>query len=223
MTPAIIIPWRGGDPDREAAAQYVEKWVAQTGMPWMQVDVASYVTFSRAASKNYGAHQANWADVLIFNDADMIITHQAYRDMAEMAYDSGKLVIGYVEYCALDKPHSQRIYRGDFPDPFDAPRTVSNVAFSLGGIIAVRRDVFAEVGGYDERFKVWGNEDWAFAISCATVAGPWLRIEGPALHFFHEHATLYVDEDQLRANTDLLGRYNQIKNLDGLREVQRLT
>lgn len=221
MTPIVIIPWRGGDPDRESAAKYVEWWVAQSGYPWMQVD-SKHDTFSRAASKNRGARSAP-GDVLIFNDADMIITHQAYRDMAEMAYESGKLVIGYVEYCALDKPHSERIYRGDFPDPFDAPRTVSNVAFSLGGIIAVRRDVFAEVGGYDERFQGWGNEDFAFAISCATVAGPWLRIEGPALHFFHEHATLYVDEDQLRANAELLGRYNQIENLDGLREVQRLT
>lgn len=223
MNPAIIVPWRGGDPHREAAYDFVSRWVASTGMPWMTADSGDG-TFSRAASKNLGASRcASWADVFIFNDADMIVPVEQYHAAVEEAWATGNLVVAYVEYCALDEYHSKRIYAGDVA-PFSERHPVSNVAFSVGGVVAICRDRFYEIGGYDERFKGWGNEDFALAIAAGTLFGnPRPRLEGQALHFFHEHATLYVDEDQLQANAALLTRYNQIENADGLRQVQGLT
>jgi hypothetical protein len=221
MNPMIIVPWRAGDPDREAAHDYVTKHIASTGIPWFDVD-SNHEPFSRAASKNLGAAVLRRDDVLIFNDADMIIPVEQYRVLAQTAWDTGQLVIGYVEYCALDQLTSERFYKGH-TEPFVNRYPVSNVAFSLGGIVAIRNDRFIEAGGYDERFQGWGNEDFALAITCGTLFGnPLPRLEGQAIHFFHQHATLYVDDDQLKANAELLQRYNQITNIDGLREVQGL-
>lgn len=221
MTPVIIIPWRGGDPHREKAFDYVTKWIDQTGITRVWADSGAD-PFCRAESKNFGASEETWADVLIFNDADMIIPVDTYHELARLAWDTGNLCIGFVEYCALDQYHAARIYAGDVV-PFSVRHPVNNVGFSLGGVIAIRRDSFEEIGGYDERFRAWGNEDFALAIAAGTLFGnPLPRIEGQALHFFHEHATLYVDEDQLRANAELLTRYNQIENAVDLRKVQGL-
>jgi GT2 family glycosyltransferase len=222
VSAVVIFPWRPGDTHRERAFDYVRRWVHGSGVPTVSVDHERSATFSRAASKNLGARQANWADVLIFNDADMILPLDSYGEIAKVARDSHRMVIGYVEYCPFDAAISDQIYRGVYPDPFDAPSLVGTVQWSVGGIVAIRRDAFYDVGGYDERFRGWGCEDFAFAIACATVLGPNERLDGRAMHFFHEHATLYDNDDNQRFNAELLGRYNLLTSIEDLRALQDL-
>jgi cellulose synthase/poly-beta-1,6-N-acetylglucosamine synthase-like glycosyltransferase len=226
-TAQVIIPWRGGDPDRAAAYAFVDDWTASIGLPRIAVDAEDGApgVFHRAAAKNEGARLSAWADVLIFNDADMIIPRESYVELIDRAAESRKLVVGFFEYRTLEKATSQMVYDGQL-EPFDAPAFSSHGGFSLGGVIAIRQDAFAEVGGYDERFLGWCCEDTAFAIACITVLGspdaPYERLEGPGLHFFHEHATLYEDRNLEADNGQLLARYNNVHDVSELREVQGL-
>ena len=219
----MIFPWRPGDRDRESAFDYVRDWVASLGLPWTKADADPLDVFNRAASKNRGARQSAWADVLIFHDADMVIPRHVYPELVDTATSTGRLVVGFFEYRTLEKATSRMVYAGQIDDPFDAPAFTSHAGFSTGGVVAITREGFDTVGGYDERFRGWGCEDFALYIAALTVLGQPERLENSAVHFFHEHATLYEDRNLEADNGQLLARYNQVHDVDELRIVQGLS
>jgi GT2 family glycosyltransferase len=177
--------------------------------------------FSRAAAKNAGAKLAKmWEyDTIIFHDADMIVEQQAYEDLIAKAQETGKLVVGFTEYRALEKAATAWVTDG-MVDPWSAQVGKTLSGFSRGGIIAVTVEAFYDIGGYDERFRGWGCEDWAFSIAASTARGPFERLAYPAVHLWHEHGSATQDDNDERFNGALLARYNQITSIEDLRLVQ---
>lgn len=56
------------------------------------------------------------------------------------------------------------------------------------GILAVRADVWRDVGGMDERFAGWGAEDTAFRAALSTLHGEREPLPGTLGHLWHEPA-----------------------------------
>jgi len=54
-----------------------------------------------------------------------------------------------------------------------------------GGTLAIRKDAFVKVGGYDEQFVGWGGEDNEFYDRCTTLNG-WRYGRLPFVHLWHE-------------------------------------
>jgi N-terminal domain of galactosyltransferase len=219
----VGIPWRGGDAARERNCDYVTTYVENNVTSnWSVAGSDPAFPFSRAAARNDLAKMANADrfDVVVLHDADMIAPAGAYLEMAERAYDTGTLVIGFTEYRALGQPTSRKVINGRL-DPWEAPAVGTLTAWSLGGIVAIRTDVFARVGGYDERFVGWGCEDTAFAVSCAIVTGQACqRTANPAVHLWHPHGQYTARQRELEANAELLKRYNSARSIEDLRAVQ---
>src|SRR5690606_11084975 len=58
---------------------------------------------------------------------------------------------------------------------------------SISCAVAVRRDVWDAVGGFDEQFVGWGFEDTAFRIAVETLTDKPIHVEQAAcLHLWHE-------------------------------------
>jgi GT2 family glycosyltransferase len=224
MSALAVIPWYSTDPWRIKSMYYVTDHLKACGVEYLlQPDDPRIQPpkFNRARAKNEGAAMAkDWRyDTIIFHDADMIVEQQAYEDLIAKAQETGKLVVGFTEYRALEKAATAWVTDG-MVDPWSAQVGKTLSGFSRGGIIAVTVEAFYDIGGYDERFRGWGCEDWAFSIAASAVRGPFERLAYPAVHLWHEHGIATQDDNDERFNGALLARYNQIESIEDLRRVQ---
>lgn len=216
----IGVPWRGGDPWRERTYRHVLAHLTEAareacmGSPLVADDGSD--PFSRAGSRNQIMCDTD-ADVVILHDADMLAPLHAYSEMATLAHESSRLVIGYTEYRALDEDTSRSVLEGS--DPFRARPLGATWAWSRGGIVAIRRELWHAVGGMDERFRGWGCEDWAFEHAASVVLGPSVRVETPAVHLWHHHSSGAHPELET-ANSELMAAYMAATTPDELELVR---
>jgi GT2 family glycosyltransferase len=196
----VGVPWRGGDPWRERSFRYVCDHLHALGLVALPAD-SDHEPFSRAGSRNRAVRQASKADVVILHDADMVAPD--YEEMAELALETGQMVVGFSDYRPLDRATTEQVIAG--AEPFSATPVSVLTNFSVGGIIAITPDAWWAAGGMDERYVDWGCEDFAFANAAGAALGPVLRVKQPAVHLWHEHAADTNNPDQ-RNNSLLLAK-----------------
>lgn len=217
----IGVPWRGGDVVREASWRYVRTHLTRVAAAVTTADADFSQPFSRAASRNAAVDHAKraLADVVILHDADMLAPRGAYAEMASLAHETRRLVVGYTQYRALSEQSTRGVLRGE-KDPWAEAPLGTTEGWSVGGIIAIAPDAWDEIGGMDERFKGWGCEDFAFAHAASIVLGPNLRIGTSAIHLWHPHAN-GSDPEAETANAALMEQYLNCETAEQLRAVQR--
>lgn len=165
--------------------------------------------FSRAIAVNRAADAA-WetgADVVVVMDSDTIVSHHQIRSAVQIARATGTVAFGFYRYAALDEAGTRLIlggYDGDW-EPFVAYEFV----LTASSCLAVRRDLWDRVGGFDQRFVGWGWEDVAFSLACQTLGDGMHRVGGTAWHLWHESAVAAGDDRHplWRANRDLCRPY----------------
>lgn len=87
----------------------------------------------------------------------------------------------------------------------------SKLAVCHGLFFAVRRESFDRVGGFDERFIGWGEEDDAFVIAMRMLSGHVARIPATAYHLSHPRPPMaeIVASANFQQNMALGQRYRQ--------------
>lgn len=179
---AIVVPWRAGVADRERAWDWVRPWWESFGWPIFQVEHAGAAPFSRAWCINEGANRAWPWDYLVIIDADVFEEdRQQVLDGLESCRRSGRLTIPHTSGADLNAHGTQTLLMGrsgwDHSLAKRRPVCTSRVWI-------VPRDLFAEVGGFDERFHGWGHEDVAAFHSMRTLRGV-DQLPGTAYHLWH--------------------------------------
>lgn len=150
--------------------------------------------FNRSAAINTAARLADadgrW-DIGIVIDADIFLrVSQARAAIASAA--SGKVTWGHRRWRGFAPDHTKRVleprYDIDFGPEIDrddmdiyVERTNPR---SWSCFIAIPRDVWDDMGGFDERFVGWGYEDMAFK-SLVTSLYPWDLVNGDVYHLWH--------------------------------------
>lgn len=127
-----------------------------------------------------------------FGDADVIVA-DALWPCFELLGQGMLAAKPYRRLVDLDEEESQRVRAGDFAyAPVRASHAAPNreaigerIVFA-GGSVVLRRDVFAALGGWDERFRGWGGEDDALShrIERSRIACTELDTTA-ALHLWH--------------------------------------
>lgn len=196
MSVAVVVPWRGGDPDRERAWTWLSSWWARQHPDWdLVMGQAPDGPWCKAAAV---------ADALTRTDADTLIVVDADVYVPGIGEAVGMLTRRVV---AWTMPH-QRVYRltaagteqlittGLLPPPARSAPTRGNrpagarlVAEShkgkIGGGCVVLPRALYERAPMDPRFLGWGQEDEAWGRALTVLAGPPWRIPEPLWHLWH--------------------------------------
>jgi GT2 family glycosyltransferase len=131
---------------------------------------------------NVGARAAR-GKVLVFHDNDMLVP-QAYASELWARAQEGYEIINLKRFIFyLTEAHSGAIGAGErnlLAQPAEA--IVQNL--EAGGSVAMARDAFFAIGGYDEAFVGWGGEDNEF-WQRASTRKVWPYAYLPIVHLWH--------------------------------------
>lgn len=192
-TVAVLIPWRGGDPDRELAfAAILDRWDA-SGWEVFVGDSPADLPFNRSAAINAAAEEAGDWDVAVIVDADTWDNVTSCRKAASAVSRGGGAIVPWnVRYKLAQAGTAQFLAQGRKAvgakdlDPDDPTRVSGVPAHKRGGAIVVGREAWDSVGGFDEGFTEWGHEDRAFRLAVATLARGGLKeLPAKVWHLWH--------------------------------------
>lgn len=210
---SILIPFWGNDEHRKKLLNFVDdrlrrKWYGKIGT---EILIAGEEYLGRAGSRNLLASEAK-NDALVFLDADSYVPIEQILQAVYRAVVSG-WALPYMQYMSLDESATKRVLNHytmfaevqshDCDHVFPTPEWPDE---PVGGCVVVMRKAFEEVGGYDERFRGWGEEDRAFVMALETLVSPMSRIRGRLFHLWHERPGDF-DDPHFPANRQLCNRY----------------
>lgn len=179
MATDIIIPWRpAGDWWRTESFKYVSRYMEP--LRPLYVDDGSE-PFSRSGSKNLGAETSS-ADVIMFLDADTVIPHEQIVEAFEIAKE-GYFVYPFTYYHSISPRNTKLVFRGEIePAPIYSDW---NIGWATGGAMAMPRDLFYQMGAFDEGFIDWGMEDAALLVMARKAGIEVKKVEGNCYHLWH--------------------------------------
>lgn len=169
--------------------------------------------FNRSAAINAAAAEAGAWDVAVIADADSFVGRELAVAAINKAALSGLFVIGHSRLNHLTEEGSAKII-GGWQGNWE-PLIRFSMYDGCSSFVAVARDVWDAVGGFDEGFVGWGEEDIAFSLACQTLAprrggrsSGVVRMTGDCWHLWHPvQDTNDPDAEGYLANVERRQRY----------------
>lgn len=178
--------------------------------------------FNRSLGLNIAAELAgNW-HVAVFIDSDAYIDQEQLTKAIRLAVDTQKMVLPFDKVVEINElttmtqilPTGKLLFEPT-PEQIDRVRTEPTVTQSL--FVVVPRNIYEQIGGFDEGFVGWGGEDNAFYKAAEIVGGEVLRVPGNVYHLWHQPASReYQPQNGLRWRM-----YQQCQTREQLKSVQR--
>ena len=148
--------------------------------------------FNKAWGLNVGFKKSSGA-VVGFGDADMVMNAGALMAAYERCHSEFEAMKPYEDHVDLTPEESQSVRGGNWnfnPDRKGLPRNregVGEFVCFCGGLFLVRRGVYEELGGFDERFLGWGGEDDAMSSKLSRLGKhSGSASDQVACHLWHE-------------------------------------
>lgn len=170
-----IVVEQSASPEIQAS---LPSWVRYVHTPLPQSDMP----YCRSWTLNVGARLARGA-LLVFHDNDMLIP-ECYAAELWRRFKDGYDVINakrFVFY--LEEAETKRFFETAALLPDASSETVVQ-NLEAGGSVAMARDAFFAIGGYDESFVGWGGEDNEF-WERAHTRRVWAYGYLPIVHLWH--------------------------------------
>lgn len=206
---SLIVPWRGGDPNRERLWRFCRRyWTSHYPNFQLVTCDSGDEPFTRGRSINQGVEQAK-GDILVIADADTLVAHV---DEAVEIAERGEWSIAYQpgQYCALTEQATEVLLKTDPRGQIREPtrEECRERITSYSGVLAMPREAFEKVGGFDPRHLGWGSEDLSFMFALDTLWKPCVRASGWAIAPWHPHLEEdRFDQPHFKANEALCKRY----------------
>lgn len=215
----FVVPWRPDDGVRSELWAFCKAWWTERLPDAELVESPSPDgPFNRAAAINAGA-AGSW-DLLGVLDADVLCPPEQVREGIARARASDALTFPFERFSGLDKPSTRRVLAGGDPA---AGRVRFATRHHFSSVLIVPRRVWDVVGGFDERFVGWGQEDVAFAHVARMVA-PIERVPGKVFHLEHDsRAERGKGTPRYEANQALGRAYGTTRSLEEARAVREGT
>lgn len=184
MKIAVCVPHRPSHPDRvRNFARVRAEWDA-AGLPVFTGDCEG--EWKRAHAVNAACAQATDAEVLLVSDSDILLDAPLSQTLAacEAARKGNCYVVAFTTLIYLDM-QGREFWRQ---------------SMIWGGVFAIPRTLYDEIGGFDERFQGYGSEDKGFLVCASTLGGAKQRMPGLAFHLDHPEDTSRTNEASRQGN-----------------------
>jgi predicted glycosyltransferase involved in capsule biosynthesis len=219
--PPLLVPWRPDGGRRDELWAFCRRW-------WSDFEIIEGSSddgpFRRAQAINRAAACTD-ADVFAVIDADVVADAQQVRQAAKMARETRRVVFAFTQYYALNIATTAAVLEGraDLLARTDDRRRGARwwTDRHESSIVVIPRTVWDTVGGFDERFVGWGQEDVAFAHSARLLTGEPERVDGPVYHLWHRRSSERSRKlENWRRNQALGERYRSASTAAELREIR---
>lgn len=199
----VVVGYEPGIPSREKPARIVQQWFEQFGWPLVVQPAVPGIPVNAGWLKNRGvaAHpDGNPHDVFVLADADCVCPEAQLRHAIYLAYQAPGLVWVADEIRITTRDDMAGIESAE--DAIGTPRGHHRLTDSTPQLLAIRRDAFAAVGGYDEAYVGYGFEDYDFRKRCGD-RWPHRNVKGHMVHLWHEPDPEKVNPGEVfRANEE---------------------
>jgi glycosyltransferase involved in cell wall biosynthesis len=231
---SLLVPFRADDEQRAETWDWLRRYYAHE-LPGAEIVVGSDdgVPFSKSCAVNDAASRAT-GDVYVILDADCYLPSSAFLPYAQQVRqtDRRRWFMPYLAMWRIRRPESERVLASDPSKPYRiaSPPPASIVqggtearryaykARRYGALVQLMpAEAFWEVGGWDERFRGWGQEDGAFAKALDTLWAP-RSYDGHhhAMHLWHARigegggrtTRRWVGQDEPLTNARLAEEYH---------------
>jgi predicted glycosyltransferase involved in capsule biosynthesis len=198
----ILIPFRDAQCRfRNRSLRYVTEYWESLGCEVIIGTGPLTGPFNLAAARNEAVAKST-DDILVHLDSDVIVHPDRLYEAIELAESTDQLVYPFDVIRFLQRKVTERVIRKDV-DVFllNYMRVSREYDFNKpwGGGYVIKRSLWKDVGGMDERFEGYGAEDVAFFELCSREFGEPVYIEGMAYHLWHPSTRIVTP-----ANSDLL-------------------
>jgi hypothetical protein len=189
----LILPRRGDEGHRDRVWDFCRRhW--QDQRPAWEIVEGEHLDgpFNRSAAINEAA-QGDW-DVAVILDADTILDVEAVDRAIMLAERDWRLVLPFSDRCLLNRRGTQQIlngYCGSWERFVSARQRPSDAYVYVSGCQVISRQLWDQIGGFDERFESYGGEDDAFHAATVALTGHDARqdrLPGSAWHLWHAHS-----------------------------------
>lgn len=132
---------------------------------------------------NVGVREAR-ADIVVCQDSDIPVPADYGSEVLKHIRDHDREVVHLHRFLFhLDRNDTERVASTGRLDPLSPPERVRQGW--KGGTLAIRRECYHRIGGFDESFVGWTGEDREFYDRCLTLNG-WRHGYLPFVHLWHE-------------------------------------
>jgi predicted O-methyltransferase YrrM len=176
----------------------------------------SEMPYSRSWGFNVGARAAK-GQLLVFHDNDTCAPEDYGQELLRL-YEQGYKAMRLQRFVFhLSKAATAAIFRGQEIDV--APSLTAITENEQGRTIAIDRDSFFNIGGFDEAFVGWGGEDNEFFERFETLDSyPYMYL--PFVHLDHAPQAGKLDPDG-RQTAALFARRSSIPVCERISELRR--
>ena len=153
------------------------------------------VSWRKAWAFNVGVEAAR-ADIVVCHDGDVLAPRDYAREICRHIRD-GECQVVHLQrflFCLGDDATERTVAANDVCLEYPPERVRQNWK---GGTLAIRKDAFRQIGGFDEDFVAWSGEDREFHDRCMTLEG---RRYGyiPFVHLWHQPQASRVSSERKR-------------------------
>ena len=201
MIISVVMPWRP-TPDRISIFNKLVEWYKKE-LPDLQINTvdAGGDVFNLSASRNKGISQAiaKGADIVIVSDADTFPNKKSLLSACENAYRNKTITLPYKRYhfTRRDKFEENNTFESwyEHTPPVIAPEGGNQTFAPCSGIVVIPKEVYAEIGGFDENYVGWGPEDQDYHRTYLNRYGKLFDyIEGDAYVIDHDRNEFKIEE-----------------------------
>lgn len=228
---SVLVAWRDTDGSRSAAWDLIRERFAQQ-MPEAELVVGTDdgdEPFHKTLALNRAAAAAQ-GDVFYVTDADTWVDPEAvWRAVGEVASDMKSWYRPWnikvkMNEAATDHVLAQGASWDGSVDhrPFGRPEHRNG--FRHCPPLVLHRTAWETVGGMDERFRGWGQEDLAFSLAMTRLVGQQKTIVGNAWHLWHPRrgrsgSDLWSGQDSQADNIALAQEYRRARTPEAMRQL----